>query len=221
MQKALAPEKVAVPAADVGLVRPTSWPRYFQSHLVGGLPVTVVAVETVPGRSGVAIPQATRAHVDQTFAVVDRKRDRVISQPGIGGNEDQERGLCFGLGRPHDKRGVVAHGLALQLEIKPSGINARLGIGGQTEAVVHLPAGIVDFVGGQTETVSAFLILGRIIFRIMPVDRRSIKTRSPDHPGSPVDDPGIPPELTRIGNLGAAFLAKRPAGKQTIVLRNI
>ena len=85
MQKALAPEKVAVSLErGVGLVRSTGRPRYFQSHLVGGLPVTVITVETVLGRSGVAVAQSTRAHVDQTFAVIYGKRDRVVSQPGIG-----------------------------------------------------------------------------------------------------------------------------------------
>ena len=115
---------MAVSAANVGLVRSAGRPRYFQSHLVGGLPVAVVAVETVLGRSGVAVAQATRAHVDQTFAMIYGKGYRVVSQPGIGGNEDQKRGLWFGLGTPHDKRGMVSHGLALELEIKPSGINA-------------------------------------------------------------------------------------------------
>ena len=83
----------------------------------------MVAVETVLGRSGVAVAQSTRAHVDQTFAMIYGKGYRVVSQPGIGGNEDHERGLWFGLGTPHDKRGVVSHGLALQFEIKPTSID--------------------------------------------------------------------------------------------------
>ena len=179
MQKALTPEQMAVSAANVGLVRPTGRPRYFQSHLVGGLPVTVVAVETVLGRSRVAVAQSTRAHVDQTFAVIYGKRDRVVSQPGIGGNEDQKRGLWFGLGTPHDKRSVVAHGLALQLEIKPPGVDIRLGIGRNTKAVIHLPSGIVDFVGGQTEPVSAFLILGRIVFKSCRLIAEALKLGPP------------------------------------------
>ena len=124
MQETLAAQQMAISPADVGLVRPTRRPRHLKSHLVGRLPIAVVAIETVLGSSGVAIGQSTRAHVDQTFAMIYGKGYRVVSQPGIGGNEDQERGLRFGLGTPHNKRSVVAHGLALQIEIKPTSINA-------------------------------------------------------------------------------------------------
>ena len=116
---------------------------------------------------------------------------------------------------------MVAHRLAVQLEIEAPGVNARLGTRGNTEAMADLPAGIVDFVCSQTKPVTAFGILGRVVGSIVSIDRRGIKTWTADHPGPPVDDPAIPPEVTYIGDLYAAFLGERPAGQQTVILGNV
>ena len=87
--------------------------------------------------------------------------------------------------------------------------------------MIHLPTGIVDFVGRQTEPVSAFLILGRFVFSHADLIAEALKL------GPPIIQ--VPRVVTirasRPNSLAsatdAAFLAKRPTSKQTIVLGNI
>ena len=107
-------------------------------------------------------------------------------------------------------------GLPFNLKSNRPAYTSDLASGG-TRKRCHLPTGIVDFVGGQTETVSRFHPWSGRIQRC----RLIAEALPPDHPNIPRLTIRASRPLTRIGNLDAAFLPKRPAGKQTIVFRNI
>ena len=75
---------------------------------------------------------------------------------------------------------MVAHRLAVDLEIESPGIDPGLGIVRQAEPVVNLPAGIVEFVGSQSQPVPAPRILRGVVLGVVPADRCGVEARPAD-----------------------------------------
>src|SRR6185312_4631825 len=111
-----------------------------------------------------------------------------------------------------DEDRVVEALFTFELEANPAGVDSGASVLRQPILMRRLPAAVEEVVGRQPQAVAAMWVCGRVV-SLEPGDV-GVEARPADHPGPPVDDPGVPLVGARVRSPIAPLLVERPEGQE-------